>query len=58
MDELNRIMQLRKEKNAIILATNLCATSGYVNFMGDSFRLSQKAVTSGLKLLFLRCGAS
>jgi len=56
--EVKRIKQLKKERNAIILAI---ITSGEMcrnrRFLGDSFGLSQKAVESGADIIvFLRRG--
>src|SRR3990172_12416496 len=57
MDELNRIKQLREEKNAIILAHNYqrADVQDIADFVGDSFGLSQKAVTSGAEVIVF-CG--
>lgn len=57
MDEVNRIKQLKKEKNAIILAHNYQRgdVQDIADFVGDSFGLSQKAVSSGADVIVF-CG--
>jgi len=57
MDEINRINQLRKERNAIILAHNYqrAEVQDIADFVGDSFGLSQKAVASGADTIVF-CG--
>ncbi len=57
MDELERIKQLKKEKNAIILAHNYqrADVQDAADFVGDSFGLSQKAVSSGADVIVF-CG--
>ena len=57
MDEINRINQLRKERNAIILAHNYQRgdVQDVADFVGDSFGLSQKAVASGADIIVF-CG--
>lgn len=57
MDEVNRIKQLKKEKNAIILAHNYQRgeVQDIADFVGDSFGLSQKAVDSGAEMIVF-CG--
>ena len=57
MDEINRINQLRKERNAIILAHNYqrAEVQDIADFVGDSFGLSQKAVASGADIIVF-CG--
>jgi len=49
MDELEKIKQLKKKRNAIILAHNYqrADVQDAADFVGDSFGLSQKAVSSG-----------
>lgn len=57
MDEFIRITQLRKERNAIILAHNYqrVDVQDIADFVGDSFGLSQKAVTSDAEVIVF-CG--
>ncbi len=57
MSDLNRIEQLKKEKNAIILAHNYQRgdVQDAADFVGDSFGLSQKAVSSGADVIVF-CG--
>ncbi len=57
MSDLNRIGQLKKEKNAIILAHNYQRgdVQDAADFVGDSFGLSQKAVSSGADVIVF-CG--
>jgi quinolinate synthase len=57
MDEVKRINQLRKEKNAIILAHNYQRgeVQDIADFVGDSFGLSQKAVASDAEIIVF-CG--
>ncbi|MCZ7357578.1 MAG: quinolinate synthase NadA [Candidatus Methanoperedens sp.] len=57
MDELARIKQLKKERNAIILAHNYQRgdVQDAADFVGDSFGLSQKAVSSGADVIVF-CG--
>jgi len=57
MDEVKRINQLRKEKNAIILAHNYQRgeVQDIADFVGDSFGLSQKAVASDADIIVF-CG--
>lgn len=57
MDELTRIRQLKKERNAIILAHNYqrADVQDAADFVGDSFGLSQKAVSSGADVIVF-CG--
>jgi quinolinate synthase len=57
MDEVNRIKQLKKERNAIILAHNYQRgeVQDIADFVGDSFGLSQKAVLSGADTIVF-CG--
>ncbi len=57
MDELEKINQLRKKRNAIILAHNYqrADVQDAADFVGDSFGLSQKAVSSGADVIVF-CG--
>jgi quinolinate synthase len=57
MDEVERIRQLKKERNAIILAHNYQRgnVQDIADFVGDSFGLSQKAVSSGADIIVF-CG--
>ncbi len=57
MDEIERIRQLKKERNAIILAHNYQRgdVQDIADFVGDSFGLSQKAVDSGADVIVF-CG--
>ncbi|MCG2728535.1 MAG: quinolinate synthase NadA [Candidatus Methanoperedenaceae archaeon] len=57
MDEVNRIEQLKKERNAIILAHNYQRgdVQDIADFVGDSFGLSQKAISSGADTIVF-CG--
>ncbi len=57
MDEVERIGQLKKERNAIILAHNYQRgdVQDIADFVGDSFGLSQKAVSSGADVIVF-CG--
>lgn len=57
MDEVERINQLKKERNAIILAHNYQRgdVQDIADFVGDSFGLSQKAVSSGAEIIVF-CG--
>lgn len=57
MDEVSRIKQLKKEKNAIILAHNYQRkeVQEIADFVGDSFGLSQKAVDSKADIIVF-CG--
>lgn len=57
MDEAKRIKQLKKERNAIILAHNYQRgeVQDIADFVGDSFGLSQKAVDSGAETIVF-CG--
>jgi quinolinate synthase len=57
MNELDRIKRLKKERNAIILAHNYqrAEVQDAADFVGDSFGLSQKAVTSGAEVIVF-CG--
>lgn len=57
MDELNRIKQLKKEKNAIILAHNYQRgdVQDIADFVGDSFGLSQQAASSDADVIVF-CG--
>jgi quinolinate synthase len=57
MDELEKIKQLKKKRNAIILAHNYqrADVQDAADFVGDSFGLSQKAVSSGTDVIVF-CG--
>ncbi len=57
MDELEKIKQLKKKRNAIILAHNYqrAEVQDAADFVGDSFGLSQKAVSSGADVIVF-CG--
>jgi quinolinate synthase len=57
MNDFDRIKQLKKEKNAIILAHNYQRgdVQDAADFVGDSFGLSQKAVSSGADVIVF-CG--
>ena len=57
MDELEKIQQLKKKRNAIILAHNYqrADVQDAADFVGDSFGLSQKAVASGADIIVF-CG--
>ncbi|MFZ2410199.1 MAG: quinolinate synthase, partial [Candidatus Methanoperedens sp.] len=57
MDEVNRIKQLKKERNAIILAHNYQRgdVQDIADFVGDSFGLSKSAVSSGADVIVF-CG--
>ncbi len=57
MDEANRIKQLKKERNAIILAHNYQRgdVQDIADFVGDSFGLSKSAVSSGADVIVF-CG--
>lgn len=57
MDDFDRIKRLKKEKNAIILAHNYQRgdVQDAADFVGDSFGLSQKAVSSGADVIVF-CG--
>jgi quinolinate synthase len=57
MDEVERIRRLKKERNAIILAHNYQRgdVQDIADFVGDSFGLSQKAVSSGADIIVF-CG--
>lgn len=57
MDELEKIKQLKKKCNAIILAHNYqrAEVQDAADFVGDSFGLSQKAVSSGADVIVF-CG--
>ncbi len=57
MDELEKIKQLKKKRNAIILAHNYqrADVQDAADFVGDSFGLSQKAVASGADVIVF-CG--
>jgi len=57
MDELEKIKQLKKKCNAIILAHNYqrADVQDVADFVGDSFGLSQKAVASGADVIVF-CG--
>jgi quinolinate synthase len=57
MNDFDRIKRLKKEKNAIILAHNYQRgdVQDAADFVGDSFGLSQKAVSSGADVIVF-CG--
>ncbi len=57
MDEIRRIKQLKKEKNAIILAHNYQRgdVQDIADFVGDSFGLSRQAVSSDADVIVF-CG--
>ena len=57
MDQLEKIQQLKKKRNAIILAHNYqrADVQDVADFVGDSFGLSQKAVASGANVIVF-CG--
>ena len=57
MNDFDRIKRLKKEKNAIILAHNYQRgdVQDVADFVGDSFGLSQKAVSSGADVIVF-CG--
>lgn len=57
MDESEKIKQLKKKRNAIILAHNYQRSDvqDVADFVGDSFGLSQKAVASGAEVIVF-CG--
>ena len=57
MDEVKRVQHLKKERNAIILAHNYQRgdVQDIADFVGDSFGLSQKAVSSGADVIVF-CG--
>lgn len=57
MDKVNRIKQLKKERNAIILAHNYQRgdVQDIADFVGDSFGLSKSAVSSGADVIVF-CG--
>jgi len=57
MDQLEKIQQLKKKRNAIILAHNYqrADVQDAADFVGDSFGLSQKAVSSGADVIVF-CG--
>ncbi|MCX9010150.1 MAG: quinolinate synthase NadA [Candidatus Methanoperedens sp.] len=57
MDEINRIKQLKDERNAIILAHNYQRgdVQDAADFVGDSFGLSRAAVSSGADIIVF-CG--
>src|SRR5659263_683767 len=57
MDEVKRIKQLKKERNAIILAHNYQRgeVQDIADFVGDSFGLSQQAIDSGAEIIVF-CG--
>jgi quinolinate synthase len=57
MYELEKIKQLKKKRNAIILAHNYqrADVQDAADFVGDSFGLSQKAVSSGADVIVF-CG--
>lgn len=57
MDEFEKIKQLKKNRNAIILAHNYqrADVQDAADFVGDSFGLSQKAVSSGADVIVF-CG--
>ncbi len=57
MDEVNRIKQLKKEKNAIVLSHNYQRgdVQDIADFVGDSFGLSQRAASSDADVIVF-CG--
>ncbi|MDP2765882.1 MAG: quinolinate synthase NadA, partial [Candidatus Methanoperedens sp.] len=57
MDEVNRIEQLKKERNAIILAHNYQRgdVQDIADFVGDSFGLSRQAASSDADVIVF-CG--
>lgn len=57
MDEVNRIKQLKKERNAIILSHNYQRgdVQDIADFVGDSFGLSQQAASSDADVIVF-CG--